>query len=269
MSSTTARDGDLLDEVGATVVMGEASPASEMAARRAGRTGRAPWVAPGTVAVFSDVGCPFATLALHRFRTARERLGATDRVRLDLHSFLLEDVNREPTPKQRLTAEVEMLADLAPEVGWRAWEGSAGTWPVSMLLPNEAVQAAKQQSPLAAEELDWALRMAFFRDCRCITMRDVVEDVASGCPHVDVPRLMRELDDGTWRGAMWEDHRSHRGMVQASPHFFAADGWDVVNPGMELGSPGDDGVPPVRSDDPAIFETIVASAASSVRPVSL
>lgn len=263
METISPRDGDLLDEVGATVVMGGASLGSEMAARRTGRAGRAPWVAPGTVAVFSDVGCPWATLALHRFRTARERLDAVDRVPLDLHPFLLEDVNHEPTPMRMLRAELEVLAQISPEVGWQPWTGPEGSWPVSTLPANEAVQAAKRQSPRAAEELDWALRMAFFRNSRCITMRDVIEEAAAACPAVDDARLMQELDSGTWRGATWADHRSHRGMVEASPHFFAADGWDVVNPGVQLGEAGADGVPSIRIEDPEVFDRIVATAVAT------
>ena len=38
-------------------------------------TTQPPPVAPGTVQVWSDLLCPFAHLALHRLRQARERLG--------------------------------------------------------------------------------------------------------------------------------------------------------------------------------------------------
>ncbi|SDN80543.1 hypothetical protein [Geodermatophilus sp. DSM 45219] len=40
-------------------------------------------VAPGTVAVYTDVVCAWSTVALQRFHAARARLGLHDRVRDD------------------------------------------------------------------------------------------------------------------------------------------------------------------------------------------
>ncbi len=41
----------------------------------------------------------------------------------------------------------------------------------------------------AAEQLDMALRLAFFRDSRCISLHHEILDIASGCDRVDTDAL--------------------------------------------------------------------------------
>src|SRR5437868_3729976 len=131
-------------------------------------------VAPGTIVVWSDIACPWATLAVHRLHQARARLGLDDRTVLDHRAFPLELVNSRCTPRRVLAAEVPVAGALAPEFGWKVWQGPESEWPVTTLLALEAVQAAKEQSLWASEALDVALRRAFFADSRCISMRHVV-----------------------------------------------------------------------------------------------
>jgi hypothetical protein len=76
--------------------------------------------------------------------------------------------------------------------------------PVSTLLANEAVYAAKYQSRRAAEQLDVALRLGFWRDSRCVT----------GCDAVDVDQLADDLHSGRARGTMLARYQSCRDDVQ-------------------------------------------------------
>ncbi|MGY4653857.1 DsbA family oxidoreductase [Mycobacterium sp. URHB0021] len=220
-------------------------------------------VRPGTVVVFADVVCGWATVALHRFYQARERLGLTDAVRVDHQLFLLEDVNRFPIPKRFLDSEIPVVGRLAPDFGWKPWQGDASTWPITSLLANEAVHAAKRQSASAAEELDMALRHAFFTESRPISLLHEIVDVAGGCESVDADALRRDLDDGTARAEMMRGYRRHADDVQGSPHFFLADGFDVHNPGIELHWEGDPGAgfPVVDQDDPSVVDKLVERAA--------
>ncbi|RBY90926.1 DsbA family protein [Blastococcus sp. TF02A-26] len=219
-------------------------------------------VAPGTVAVYTDVVCAWSTVALHRFYTARSRLGLDDAVRVDHRLFLLEDVNSFAIPMRMLNAELPVVGQLEPDLGITPWQGQPSDWPVTVLLANEAVHAAKAQSPAAAEQLDMALRLAFFRDSRCISMLHEVVDVARGCDAVDADALAAALDDGRARGPMMADYRAHAGEVQGSPHFFLADGSDVHNPGTEQHS-SDAGYPVVDADDPSVYEELVRRAAGA------
>jgi predicted DsbA family dithiol-disulfide isomerase len=222
-------------------------------------------VQPGTVVVYTDVVCGWATVALHRFYQARERAGLADSVFVDHQLFLLEDVNRFPIPKRFLDSETPVVGALAPDFGWKPWQGDASTWPITSLLANEAVHAAKRQSPPAAEKLDMALRHAFFTDSRPISLLHEIIDVASGCDGVAADKLRHDLDEGVARAEMMRGYREHVDDVQGSPHVFLADGSDVHNPGMELhweGEPGA-GFPVVDKDDPSAMEQLVRRAAQA------
>lgn len=232
------------------------------------RTGTRPEVAPGTIVVYTDVACGWSTVALHALARARAEAGLDGTVSFDLRLFPLEDVNRFPIPKRYLDAELPVFGALEPDLGVVPWQEDPATWPVTSLPANEAVHAAKLQSLGASEQLDMALRLAFFRESRCIALRHEILDVASGCAAVDADALGEALDDGRARGRMWADARAHRDAVQGSPHLFLADGHEVHNPGIELRWQGDPGAgfPVVDSYEPAVFDELVRRAAATERP---
>ena len=62
-------------------------------------------VAPGTLAVWSDLGCPWSHAVVWRLHDARRRLGLEDRLRFDHHAFPLELFNSEPTPRWHIDVE--------------------------------------------------------------------------------------------------------------------------------------------------------------------
>lgn len=220
-------------------------------------------VRAGTVTVFTDVMCGWSTVALHRFYQSRHRAGLDDAVRVDHQLFLLEDVNGFPIPKRYLDTEIPVVGALAPELCWKPWQGDTSTWPITSLLANEAVHAAKRQSVVAAEKLDMALRQAFFADSRPIALLHEIVQVAQSCPEVDSATLRDDLDTGAARAEMMSRYRREAGSVQGSPHFFLQDGSDVHNPGVQLhweGRPGA-GFPVIDSDDPAAMDALVRRAA--------
>jgi hypothetical protein len=135
-----------------------------------------------------------------------------------------------------------------------------------MLLPTEAVLAAKQQSLAASEQLDRGLRRAFWAESRCISLRHVILEVATECEPVDVGELATALDDGRARRALFADWAVARGdEVRGSAHLFAPDGTQGQNPGMRIGWIETDGpaggVASVESDDPSAIDEIVRRAA--------
>src|SRR5699024_3653399 len=150
--------------------------------------------------VYTDVACGWATLQLHRFYAARAEAGLTEQVRVDHRLFLLEDVNEMAMPKWLIDAEIPIFADPTPDFGFRPWRREDAQWPITSLLANEAVHAAKSQSLAAAEELDLALRRAWFAQSRPISMLHVILKVADRCPSVDADALRDALDDGRARG---------------------------------------------------------------------
>jgi predicted DsbA family dithiol-disulfide isomerase len=201
-----------------------------------------------------------------RLWDARRRLGLEERVRFDHHAFALELFNSEPTPKSRIEAEWPVAATLAPHAGWQAWSGPDHAWPVTMLPPMEAVAAAKAQSLSASEELDRALRYAFWAESRCISLRHVILEVAGECQSVDVGRLAAALDDGRARRALLDDWTVARGdEVRGSAHLFAPDGTNAQNPGIAIGwvagDDGGEGAYTIEADDPSAIDDLVRRAA--------
>lgn len=224
-----------------------------------------PRVRAGTIVIYTDIACAWSTVTIRRLLRVRAELGMDDQVQLDHRCFLLEDVNSFPIPKRFLDAEIPVVGALEPEMGWKNWQQDPSTWPVTTAPANEAVHAAKEQSARAAEELDMALRLALFRDSRCVSLRHEILDIATSCPNLDTDALGSALDDGRARGPMMRDYREHRDAVQGSPHLFFADGHDVHNPGVELHWEGTQGAgfPVVDDDDRSVYQQLVRRAAAT------
>lgn len=223
-------------------------------------------VPANTIAVWSDLGCPWSHAVVWRLHDARRRLGLEELVSLDHHAFPLELFNNEPTPRREREAEWPVAAQLAPRAGWRAWAAHDHEWPVTMLPPMEAVQAAKLQSLRAAEQLDRGLRRAFWGESRCVSLRHVILEVANECEAVDLEALAAAIDNGRARRALMDDFAIAQGEeVRGSAHLFTPDGTNAQNPGITIGWVADDGagggVATVEADDPAAIDDLVRLAA--------
>ena len=220
--------------------------------------------APGTIAVWSDLGCPWSHAVVWRLHDARRRLGLEGRVAFDHHAFPLELFNSEPTPRPRTDAEWPVAMLLAPRAGWQPWSAPDHAWPVTMLPPMEAVLAAKLQSLAASEELDRGLRRAFWAESRCISLRHVIVEVAAACESVDIDRLLDALDDGRARRSLMDDWATARGdEVHGSAHLFLPDGTNAQNPGITIGWIADGAGPgryTVDADDPRAIDDLVRRA---------
>ena len=222
-------------------------------------------VKPGTIALYADVGCPWASLAVHRIRTRRTALGL-DSVRIDHRCFPLELINARPTPKRILEAEIAVIASHEPTLGWRPWRSPEFAYPGTTLLALEAVQAAKDDAVgglRASEELDAALRQAFYADSRPIHIYSVVVEVARGCAAVAVDALEIALAEGRGRASVFADwQRARDGAVAGSPQIFLADGGTAHNPGLTVSWTGEkgDGFPRIERDDPTVYDDLLRRA---------
>jgi predicted DsbA family dithiol-disulfide isomerase len=220
-------------------------------------------VAAGTIQVWSDLLCPFAHVAIHRLRTTRAELGMDGAVRLDHHTFALELFNG-PHSRPGTDSEAVGLGQLAPEIGFRLWTQPDWTYPSTVLLAAEAVHAAKAQGLQASEDLDAAVRRAFWFDSRPIGHRRTILDIAAEVESVDAGELAAALDSGRSRSAVMDDHAvAVTDAVQGSPHLFLPDGTDVHNPGIEVRweGPWASGYPIAKVTDPAWPEKLLRAAA--------
>ena len=227
-------------------------------------TGRPVTVVPGTIVVFSDLTCPFAHVAIHRLFETRARLGLEDAVRLDHHVFPIELLNATPGTRHGSDSEIPVLGALEPDAGWQIWQGPDYHYPSSVLLAFEAVQAAKAQSLALSEQLDRALRHAFWAQSRPIHLHHELITIGSTIDGIDVDGLDQALRRGTYRHRIFDDLDVVRsGAVSMSPHLFLPDGTDITNPGITVHwqGPWAAGFPVIDSDDPGIYETLLRSAA--------
>ena len=219
-------------------------------------------VAPKTIAVYGDITCPWAHLAVYRLHAARAKLNADD-VHFDIRSFPLELFNEQATPKKVLDAEVSVAGGLDPAAGWQMWQRPDSEYPVTSLPALEAVQAAKEQGLAASEQLDRRLRVGFFAESRVISLRHEILDLAADCDAVDVNALTEALDSGRARATVIDQKEAaESAVVKGSPHVFLPDGTDVHNPGIEMEWEGDHGkgFPVVTKDEPEIYVELIERA---------
>jgi predicted DsbA family dithiol-disulfide isomerase len=223
-------------------------------------------VAPGTVVIYSDIGCPWAHAAVWRLWDARRSLGLEDRVRFDHRVFPLELFNSQATPRNELEPEIPVCSSLAPRAGWQMWSGPDWQYPVTMLPPMEAVQAAKEQGLAASEALDRGLRRAFWGESRCVSLRHVILEVASETDGLDLALLATALDSGRARAAIFEHWEvAKTDAVQGSPHLFVHDGTNAQNPGLEVDwreEPEGVWVPTITRDDGYAYHDLLRRAAT-------
>jgi predicted DsbA family dithiol-disulfide isomerase len=219
---------------------------------------------PGIIIVYSDIWCSFAHITIRRLHVARERLGLYGKVWFDLRAFPLELLNDAPSPRTGTDSEVARMAILEPSAGWQMWQAKDYLYPSTTLPALEAVQAAKLQSLRAAEQLDLALRRAFWAESKCISNRKVIIDAASGTGAVDVAELIEALDDGRARRTLSDQAAiSASDRIVCSPHLFLPDGTNHPNPGITSRWAGRYGVgyPIVEADDPKVIEDLLQRSA--------
>ncbi|HVA61670.1 MAG TPA: dithiol-disulfide isomerase [Mycobacteriales bacterium] len=222
----------------------------------------------GRIVIYSDIGCPWASLAVHRLRARRRALGLEGAVLLDHRAWPLELVNGRCTPKPTIDAEVAVIGSHEPALGWRPWRRPTHTYPATTLLALEAVQAAKIDAVgglAGSEDLDAALRDAFYVGSEPISIYPAVINVARGCPSVDVAALEDRLQAGAGRPEVFEQWgRAREDGVTGSPHLFLPGGEDVQNPGIKIqwSQETGQGFPRIMADDPSAIDTILRRAAA-------
>lgn len=185
------------------------------------------------VEIWSDIHCPWALVALHRLRQARARLGAE--VVFVPRAWPLEWVNGRGTPLEIVSVEVAALASHEPDL-FNRYRGSS--WPSTFLPAFELVAAAGRVGGTElAEHVDYALRLAFFRDSVDVSIEaglrqslDLAREYHPGC---DVDAVLSTWRTQGVRSDVVRDFQESRSVaIQGSPQIRFPDGTSVHNPGM-------------------------------------
>ena len=185
------------------------------------------------VEIWSDIHCPWALIAVHRLRQARARHD------LDVvfvpRAWPLEWVNGRGTPRDIVTTETAALAGHEPEL-FNAYRNES--WPSTFLPAFELVAAARRRHGVrAAEDVDYALRLAFFRDSVDVSIRAglmlALRAAAGANAEIDVDAVLEEWHRSNPRADVAADFAESAGRpIQGSPQVFWPDGSTTHNPGM-------------------------------------
>jgi len=181
-----------------------------------------------TISVYSDLACPWAFVAVHRLRRARDT-HALDVV-FDQRAWPLEWVNESGTPRHIVEAESAVLAQHEPELFSR-FQGAS--WPSTRLPAFELVAAARRAYGLrAAEDVDYHLRRRFFRDSADVSLRHELRQVLAEAG-LDADAVLDVWQSEPVRVDIVADYvRSQELPLQGSPQIFWPDGSTTHNPGM-------------------------------------
>jgi protein-disulfide isomerase-like protein with CxxC motif len=116
-----------------------------------------------------------------------------------------------------------MLAE--PDLPFRPWAAPDSEWPVTLWPAFEAVKCAERQSILLADDLAWSIRLAFFRDNRCVSMRHVLLELAEATG-LDLVRFETDFDAGASKSLVIEESRQgwERAKLPGSPTLLLPDG---------------------------------------------
>lgn len=193
------------------------------------------------IAVYADLACPYAYVANYRLRTLRDEYRG--RLVIEHKSLPLEYVNRKPTPKPVLDSECPLLMLAEPELAWEPWHAPLSEWPVTLWPAFEAVKCAERQDMALADDLDWAIRTAFFAESRCVSMRHVLLELAERVG-LAMDRFTRDIDSGQAKALVITEAREgwERLKVPGSPTF-------VLPSGRQVGDAAELGLPEVQIDE--------------------
>lgn len=186
---------------------------------------------PTVIAMYADLACPYAYVSAYRLRKLRKEGHGPFTI---VHkSLALEYVNREPTPKALLEAELPALVHEEPDIPYQPWQRPASEWPVTMWPAFEAVKCAERQSLELADELDWALRVAFFAQSCCLSLRHVLFDLAEQVG-LDLPRFTEDFDRGVMKHQVLAEAQEgwERLHVAGSPTFVLPSGRQISDVGL-------------------------------------
>lgn len=181
-----------------------------------------------TIAIYSDIACPWATVTVHRLRRARDAHGLA--VVFDQRAWPLEWVNKGGTPRHIVEPETAVLAQHEPELFSR-FQGAS--WPSTTLPAFELVAAARRAFGLrAAEDVDYHLRLRFFRDSADVSLRHELWQAAADAG-LNADKVLNVWQTEPVRADVVADYaRSHELPIQGSPQIFWPDGSTTHNPGM-------------------------------------
>lgn len=190
------------------------------------------------IGFYADPQCPYAYLTAYRLRQVLPEFGG--QIEIVPRCLSLEYINREPTPKRVIAGEAPLVLLSEPEIPFQPWHAPESEWPVTMWPAFEAVKCAERQGIALANDLDWAIRRAFYAESRCISLRHVILTLAAGVG-LDLPRFTEDFDAGVCKRQVltesqegWEELKLPGSPTLVLPTGRVVSGSDLGLPEVEL-----------------------------------
>ncbi|MSP14447.1 MAG: dithiol-disulfide isomerase [Chloroflexi bacterium] len=187
------------------------------------------------IEVYSDISCPYAYLSIHRLRQIWPVYA--NKIQLVWRSLSLEYINRQATAKPAHEIEVALFRQIDPDLPLQPWSKPEWLWPTTFWPALEALSCAQGQNQEAAFAISWALRRAFFAECRNPALRHeilaIAEEAAMSAP-LDLAQFEADWDSGRYKEQVIEDSRRgwHTLKVNGSLTFVLPGGKQVTNPAI-------------------------------------
>jgi predicted DsbA family dithiol-disulfide isomerase len=188
---------------------------------------------PARLEIFSSIECPYAYLATYRLRQLKDEFAG--KVQLVWRALSLEYINQQSYSKPLRDAEMELFAQIEPQLPFHPWTRPEWEWPVTIWPAFEALACAQAQNAAAAFEMSWALRHAYFAESRCISLRHEILAIAgqvASSESLDLARFEQDWDTGKYKENVITENRRgwHELKVNGSATLVLPDGRQITNP---------------------------------------
>jgi predicted DsbA family dithiol-disulfide isomerase len=185
--------------------------------------------------VYASIECPYAYLAAYRLSQLRQEWEG--KVKIRWRALSLEYINRSSYAKPLYEAEYALFNQIEPDLPWKLWDRPDWQWPTTTWSAFEALACAQTQGEKAAFEMSWALRYAHFAECRNISMRHELIDIASKLEKngaLDLKRFQDDWDRGRYKYTVLEESRMgwQELKLDGSATLLLADGRRATNPAV-------------------------------------
>ena len=192
------------------------------------------------VTYFSDVLCVWAYVSQARVDAVKEKFGETVRIKHQFCSVFGDTVRKITAAWSNkgeydgFNAHLQQVAARFPHIEvhpdvWRKTRPATSTSPHLFMKAvqqwdHDAGGAHNQSSESTFDQVLWAFRCAFFRDCRDIARWDVQCEIAKGLG-VDIGAIEQCIHDGIAFARLDADyHDADKMRIEGSPSFVLNEG---------------------------------------------
>jgi predicted DsbA family dithiol-disulfide isomerase len=187
------------------------------------------------IEIYTSIECPYAYLAA--FRLSQLMHEWEGRVNIQWSALSLEFINRSSYAKPLYEAEYALFKQIEPDLPWKRWDRPDWHWPTTFWPAFEALACAQSQGKQSAFEMSYALRSAHFAECRNISLRHELFDIASSLAKngtLDLEHFQDDWDHGRFRFTVFEESRKgwQQLKLDGSATLILADGRRTTNPAV-------------------------------------